>query len=376
MAWASILGGILGNSGSSSGGGGGGGGLIADPILGSVANLVGGFLGQAPQSPGSQIIPYTDPRFDPALQAAQFDALNQIGFGNINNIPSPVDQLINRIHALPMEDRYKRRAIRGINEYLAGKPIARGHALKMILPHLGLTKSDLKGIKSQQEQYESQIEKLSGLGGMNTDTILNRANVANQASKLLASAGSFATGGAPSELQTLIRNSLSRNLDDQEKELLLKAQFSGINPGAALKDITDQRTDLDLKAIEQSLFAASGLTSGLNAGLTGSLNAGNSSAGATANALGIASQQAQAANALRQQIEQNNTDALANGVSGAIAALGKGASNYSVYKGLFGSGSSAPASESWGPGSTNQQLATQSARYDGWNPSVSFGGGS
>lgn len=373
MAYGAIIGGILGSSINSSSSSGGGGLLsnvgVGQKVMGAAANLAGGFLAQTPDNPGGQIIPFYDPSLNAALQAAQFDALNQIGFGNIDAIPSPLSQIINRITALPIENRLKRRAIRGLQEYIAGKEIKRGDALNETLTQLGMNRDSLPSLKRQQEQFDQQMGKLSGLSGMNTDTILSRASAAKNAADLIGAAGTFATGGTPSDFQASLRDRLSRNIDKQEEQLMLRAQFGGFNPALGLEKIADQRLELDLKTIEQSLMAASGISGALNMGLAASQNAAGASSAAQANALGLAAQQANAANALNAQRAQDNALSLANGVGGAIAAIGK--SSYGNILGSnYTSGTTAPAS--WGPGSTNQQLATQSANYGGWTPSVDF----
>lgn len=323
MAYGAIIG-ALGSSSSSSDSGGGG--LfsnigVGQKLMGAAANLAGAFLGQTPDNPGGQILPFSDPTFNAALQAAQFDALNQIGFGDISAIPSPVSQLINRITALPIENRLKRRAIVSIQAMMRGKKPTRGDALGETLTQLGMEKRDIQGLRERQAQYDEQMAKLSGLRGINTDTVMQRAMAANQASKMLGAAGQFATGGAPSDFQSQIRNSLSRNLDQQEEQLMLRAQYGGFNPGASLERITDQRLDLDLRALEKSLAAASGISSALGLGTAGAQNAGNSSISAFSNSLGMASQQALAANQIMNSNAQYNTSAMANGIASAINSL-------------------------------------------------------
>jgi hypothetical protein len=380
MAYGAIIGGILGSSSSSSGGsssGSSGGGLLSNvgvgqKVMGAAANLAGAFLGQVPDNPGGRILPIYDPAFDRALQATQFDALGQIGFGDVSAIPGPAQQLIGRILALPIEDRLKRRAIVSIQAMLRGKRPTRGDALGETLTQVGLEKKDVRKVVEKQAEFEEQMQRLSGLRGINTDTVMQRALSMNQAAQLLGAAGNFAVGGEPTDLQRQIRDSLSRNLDEQEEQMMLRAQYGGYNPSAGLESITDQRLELDLRAIEKSLAVASGLSGSLGMGLSAARGAGQDSSTANLNALGIAAQQAQAANSIRNANAQFNADSLANGVAGAIAAIGK-----SSYNGLNRGGStvstgSTPASYDWGPGSTNQQYATQSANYGGWSPSVDF----
>jgi len=90
MAWAAILGSLLGAAGQV------GGGALAS---------------KGATKPSDMVNSYYNPYLDYANQASTNDALSQIGWGNLNNIPDPIQQLIGQISAIPMDVKTRRRAL-------------------------------------------------------------------------------------------------------------------------------------------------------------------------------------------------------------------------------------------------------------------------
>lgn len=88
-------------------------GAVLGGLLGAGGNVAGGLLGSSTGGQGktSSYNPY----LDYALQASQFDLLNSIGFGNINSIPDPYQELIGRIQSAPMDDKTRRRAMTALS---------------------------------------------------------------------------------------------------------------------------------------------------------------------------------------------------------------------------------------------------------------------
>lgn len=100
MAWPAVLSGLL-----------SAGGQAAAGYLGS----------QGGTKPSDMVMPYYNPYLDYGLQSTNFDALNQLGFGNINNIPDPLQVLMGRISAAPVDNKTKRRAMTSL-QYISQAP--------------------------------------------------------------------------------------------------------------------------------------------------------------------------------------------------------------------------------------------------------------
>lgn len=300
--------------------------LIGGAAMSAGGSVAGGILGsKGGISTGEMIIPNFNVAGDLGLSSQQFDALNQIGFGNVNSVASPIEQLVNRIGALPLDERTKRRALTSIQQLASGKEATRKVSLRQALSKIGFTSSDVTDILEQDRQFREKRDALAErLGVMNQDTVLNRAKAAAAASQLLGEAGQYATGGQPSNFQQSVLNRLNRNIDDQEQAYLLRAQYGGFNPAFGIEQFQRARQDSELTALTQAVQAATALTGGLSGGLQAAQSGAGMSSGASMNALQIAAQQAQAANALAQQSSINKYDSLANGVAGGANALAGG----------------------------------------------------
>lgn len=309
--------------------------------ISAAGNVAGGFLGaQGGISPGEMIIPSFDAQGDLGLAAQQYDALNQLGFGDVNAVPGPLAQLVNRINGMSIDEKTKRRALRSLGDIAAGRSESMPGRLTQILNRLGLTRSDVSSVVERDNKFREQQRQLSDrLGVLNQDTVLNRAQAAASASQLLGEAGQYATGGQPSNFQQSLLNRLNRNIDNQEQAYLLRAQYGGFNPAYGIEQFQNARQDSELTALTQAVQAATALTSGLSGGLQAAQSSAGLNSGATMNALQIAAQQAQAANALNNAASINRADSLANGVAGGANALAGGF----MSAGILGQKSAAPA---------------------------------
>lgn len=356
MAWAGIISGLLGAAGS----------------------VAGGLLGQGSGGQGKSV--NYNPALDYALQVAQYSAMDPLGFGTINNIPTPYQQLINKIQTTPMDSKTRRRAIsaldalrndpslladpygrnftqdqiaaawrgQGVPEgrkfVFGGKgaqsvgedhgpaqgitgslPIMNLGRLQNALAGSGLTIDDLQQIFKQDAEQKAQIERLraAGLGRLNEDTILNRAQASAAAGALLGDAGRFATGADPSAFQSGLLERINRNIDEQEQAYLLRAQYAGLNPGMGLQQFQQMRQDSEITGLTQAVQAAQALLGGLQGGTQGAQQAAQQSTNAATGALGIAANQALAANQLAQNAGINSSTSMANGASGAFGNLGQ-----------------------------------------------------
>jgi len=356
--------------------------------VGAAGNVAGGFLGglTGGTSSGDMISSNFNPSLDPAIQASNYDLLSQIGFGNINNMPDPLQQLVGKINALPIEERIKRRAInflpksmklqaRGMDPF----DYTRGHEVKTALKRLGIDATGLQDIAAQRDQQRAQIQQLrdAGLGGMQTDVILNRARAAQTANQLLGGAADFARTGQPGQGigQDLFARD-ERQMADLQDRLGVMANFGGINPAQLFESLTDAKLDQNLRLIEQQLGMSTALQAALAPGSAAGSQAAGQSSGASLNAAQIAAQQAMAANQLRQQASQDQAGSLANGIGSALGGLGSAFGNAALMKGIFAQ-QQIPQTQQFTtglvPGSTASQNATLQSNYGGWNPTVDFG---
>ena len=300
-------------------------GAVLGGLVQAGGSIAGAELGQASFSQGQQTFPSLDPRNNIDIASQSFDALNQIGFGDINDIPSPYARLVGQINSLPLDEKTKRRGLISLQEFMAGSDAPNlGRYLNAVLARVGLNISDLGRLRTQQSAFLDQQAGLQKLAGINQSTVLNRASAAQAAAKLLGDAANVATGGQRSELDNQILNRINRSIDQSEERTLLQGQFGGFNPSAGLEGIANLRADSQLRALEQSLMMSSGITSALSGGLSAAQISAQISSGANQGALSIAAGQAQAANALQSGVNINNSDSRAAGYGGAFGSVGQG----------------------------------------------------
>ena len=344
MAWAAAIAGIL-----------GAGGQIASGYLGSKGG----------ERPGQLISPSYNPYLDPALRSFQFDALNQIGLGNPGNLASPFDELVNKVNSTAVDTKTKRRALKYLLNLQRsatgqemdvratigpdGKPIGHEYGLSrnpekentygkgrfnQVAQLLGLTDQDVMDIIEQDKLFSEQQKRLSEqLGVMNENTILSRAKAAATASGMLGEAANYASGADPNTFQSQILDRINRDIADQETKTLLQAQYGGYNPGEALMGIQRMKTDSNMTALSQAIAAANALTAGLAPGLNAAQSAAGMGSNAANNSLGIAAQQATAANQLNNGSSINRADSWANGLAGGVNQLGNSALTYYLLNG-------------------------------------------
>lgn len=377
MAWGAIIGGLLGAGGQ----------------------VAGGLLGQGTGGQGKTA--NYNPNLDLAIQAALFSGLDPIGFGDINSVPGPIEQLIGQINSSSLVSKTRNRALTALNsirndpslltdpygknftfdevlsflkdpsklpegrkvadpiaEVFRGPqfggsklrsfieeqdsvvPIRRIPRLDFVLKKLGMTLDDITRIAEDEKVFRDQIQQLedAGLGGLQTDTIINRANAARTASELLGGAAEFARTGQPGNplSQTLFARD-ERQLADLQDRLGVLANFGGINPAQLFKSLSDAKLDQNLRLIEQQLGMSNALQASLNPATAAASSIAGQSSNASFNAAQIAAQQAAAAAGLRANQASGSSSSLANGVGAGSSSLGSMFSNLGL---LFGNPSS------------------------------------
>jgi len=355
-------------------------------IIGAAGQIGAAELSKPSNSSANTIFPQFDPFLNSALAGSVTDALSLIGRGNIGSEPTPIEQLIGRINSLGINEKLKRRALDAIGRIrdagafgiedaaFARNPREEQHSfgdiqrinsltrqgltlqdaeervlgtkktsrvpfsteLRGVLNRLGLTESDFSDLLQEDSDFRQRQETLRGeLSGFNETTIRNRARAAAEASQLLGDAAGFASTGQPqSQLQTDLLNRINRGINDQEERFLLQSNFGGFQPGGGLENFARAREDAPLTALEQSLAAAAGLTSGLGGGLEFAQQSAAQSGNLAQGAANIAAQQANAANQIRARNDLAGAENFASGIAAGASSLGSAISNYSLQRQL------------------------------------------
>ena len=344
-------------------------GQVLGSLIGAGAQIGGAELGQADSSTGSQQFTSFNPWSVPTFAGSQNDAANLIGYGDINNIATPMDQLINQVMGLDISNKSKRRALKAITElreanatsledpaFLQKKDIwedrpadrftvRHSKELRGVMNRLGMTEADLFQQFDRDAKFKTEQALIAKQqDGLQRDTIENRFKTATTANQLLADAAGYAsTGQTQNDAQAGFLGRINRGIDDQEEQYMLNANFGRFNPGPGSDYFNRQRTDAPQTAFEQALAQAAGLTAGLGGGLEFAQKSADSATGAFNASSSIAAQQAAAANNLRTQANINNADNRATGISTGGAALGTGIAN---------------AGLSWQPGASQPGAST------------------
>lgn len=342
-------------------------GTLAGAAIGAGGQIAGGVIGSRGGLNSADLIYANyDPTLSAALQAVNFDALNQIGAGDPYSVPTPFQDLVGRINSLPLDERTKRRALVSLENIRQGQDEKRPKRLTAALSRLGLSRDDVAGILERDADYRTQQASVaSQLSGLNEQTILNRARANAAASGLLGSAADFATSGQPRNgFQQSLLDNINRQINDAEEATLIRARFGGFNPGAALEQIQRARQDSNLTAIAQTIQTAQQLSQALGYGTGVASQAAGQSTSASLNAAQIAANQAMAANQLRNQTSLANAQALGQGIAGAADAFGSGIANTALMSQLF----SQPQQQANGApaASTSQVFANQN--FPGYVP--------
>lgn len=305
-------------------------------LISAGGQLAGGLLGRASNSSANTVVPINNRNTDLATQAALFDSLGQIGFSDPGLLSQlgPYDQLISQINAMPITEKEKRRALaeirtmRGERNLSGKKTPDRSHSLDQVLKRLGKTIEDVKNTFTAQTEYENKLKNIGVEGPFQEDVIRDRL----AASSNIASLARGISSGEGSELQNRFRQQIlrdsQRGINEANERLLLQAQYGRFNPSAGLERTaqldSDSYLNAELGSIERALQVGGGVANLLGIGGRSGLAAGQLSSNVNQGALGIAANQAAAANALNQQLNINNADSIANGFAGAGNALGSG----------------------------------------------------
>jgi len=332
---------------------GGAGGQIAGGLLTS---------GMGPKA-RDMVNPVYDPALDPLNQGANFNIMSGLGFGNINTMPSVVQQLIGRMQGASIDEKTKRRAERSISDIekvyqrLSSRPGGENRQgtafeeafnrakntgrLEQTMTRLGLSKQDLERQFADNLNYQADMQKLrdAGLDRVNMDTVTSRYNAANDASQLIGQASRFGqTGEAGGVIQSLLGRD-DRQLNKLRDRAEMLYNFGVQPPGAMFEEVSDATLDQNLRVLEQAL----GISGSIQAALGGYTSAASGQQAGSLNAATIAANQAQAANQLRQQMQQSKADSIGNAIGAASSSLGSGISNMGMMSSMFGGGSPSTA---------------------------------
>lgn len=232
-------------------------------------------------------------------------------------------------------------------------------SLKKSLRAQGLGVQDLQAVLEQEAKFAEQMQVLkdAGLDGLNTDSIINRANAAATANSLLGGAASFAQTGQPgNQMSQDLLNRDEQQLKNLRERLGLMANFGGINPSSLFDSLTDAKLDQNIRLVEQQLGMSNALQASLNPATAAAANIAGQGSQTSMNSAQIAAQQAQAAASLRTQQVANSSSSFANGLAGGLGSLGSAISNQSYLSQMPKSPYSAGYTTNIGPFASGYQF--------------------
>lgn len=354
---------------------------IGGGLIGGAGNLAGGLIAANNSArPRDMVLPVYDPALDLANQAAQFNALSGLGFGQIGSLPDPLQRLIGRIQNASIDEKTKRRALKALSDLRSqvdsglGYEESLGNArnkgrLRQALGRLGVPMDSLPGIFKGRNQFRDQIQTLrdAGLDRINTDTVLNRYNAANLASNLIGEAAGIAGGGGvTSQLGQDLLSRDQRQLDQLRNQLGSMAALGGYNPAQAFAILTDRGLDQNLRVIQQLL----GSSGAIQAALGGGTAAAQGGASQNLNSATIAAQQAAAANQLRASLQTDRALSLGNAISSSLGALGSGIANSGLLTQFAGQSGGESQTYDSTVGSGGGGFTNGGQYYGGLTPSI------
>lgn len=346
----------------------------AGQIIGAAGNIAGPLIGNSQQLKSSDMrLPTFSPAMDPYLAASAFDSAGYIGFADANMIPDPFEDMANRISMSSMDEKNKRRALIELAEFkedirrrwddqldkppkdvferaqhgdrdaikevekyekARGEVLSKprfsygGKPLREAMGRLGVTFDDLTLKFEDIQRRRDEVQRLrdAGFDGLQSDIITNRARAKADISDIAA--GALRGGGSP--IFDAYRDRLffqrERDLEEARTAAELRGRFGGYNPSASLENLDSLQSrltgDVDFDATIQALGLAGAVNQLMLSGTASAQGQAGISSSANTNALSIAANQANAANALLSQSGMYRGDSLANGIATAANSIG------------------------------------------------------
>ncbi len=314
-------------------------------LLGAGGNIAGGLTADQTPPSGDLVAVSNDPFANPLLSGLEFDAATGLGFADATRIAGPLRDVANRLQALPIDNKQKRRAAIGLaaiarfpdlspEEALQRFELERGGRLgassgKILrttlntMNRLGFDQQSLQDLGRREAQFNAHQQQLveSGFGGLQIDSILDRARMAQQMGQLGIQASDYATGGAVSPLMQNFIDRRSRAIDRDEETALLRAANTGQRPGTIERDFADLRANTEMAAFADTIQAAAGLQqlfSGQRAPAERTTNMGLQ---AQSNALNTAANQANVANQITAQGAMAEGAARSTGIAQGVGGF-------------------------------------------------------
>jgi hypothetical protein len=350
-------------------------GSLAGGAMGGIGNIIGGATADMTPSQGDLVAVSSDPYANTMMGALEFDAATGLGFGDATRIAGPLRDVANRLQALPVDNRQKRRAAIGLAAIArypdldpaealtrfaaergeAGIGAGHGEILQTtlnVMNRLGYDRQALQDLGRREAIFNEQRQGLldQGFGGIQTDIVLDRARMAQQMGQLGIQATDYAVGGAVTPLQQNFIDRRNRAIDRDEETALLRAANLGLRPGTIERDFADLRANTEMAAFADTIQAAAGLQqlfSGQRAPAERTTELGVTT---SQNALNTAANQANAANQITAQGTQAEGAALSTGIAQGLGEFGSSLTNLANLgilneMGAFG----APAAQTTAP---------------------------
>ncbi len=314
-------------------------------LLGAGGNIGAGFAQDSTIPSGDLVGVSSDPYANPLFSGLEFDAATGLGFGDATRISGPLRDVANRLQALPIDNKQKRRAAIGLAAIARYPDVSPEKALQRFaeerggglgagageillttlntMNRLGFDQQSLQDLGRREALCNAQQQQLldSGFGGLQTDIILDRARMAQQMGQLGIQASDYATGGAVSPLMQNFIDRRSRAIDRDEETALLRAANTGQRPGTIERDFADLRANTEMAAFADTIQAAAGLQqlfSGQRAPAERTTNMGLQ---AQSNALNTAANQANVANQIAAQGAMAEGAARSTGIAQGVGGF-------------------------------------------------------
>jgi len=320
--------------------------LAGGGLLGGAGNIGAGFAQDSTIPSGDLVGVSSDPYANPLFSGLEFDAATGLGFGDATRIAGPLRDVANRLQALPIDNKQKRRAAIGLAAIARYPDLSPQEALQRFaeerggglgaglgeilattlntMNRLGFDRQSLQDLGRREAAFNAQQQQLldSGFGGLQTDIILDRARMAQQMGQLGIQASDYATGGDVSPLMQNFIDRRSRAIDRDEEAALLRAANTGQRPGTIERDFADLRANTEMAAFADTIQAAAGLQQLFSGQRAPAERTSSLGLQARSNALNTAANQANVANQIASQGAMAEGAAQATGIAQGTGQIG------------------------------------------------------
>jgi len=259
------------------------GAIIASGVLGAAGSVGGGALNKQSTSAPISTAGLASGGFDPAVSAATFDALLQLGIVDptVLQQASPLRMALAEFSQQPLSAAARRASQRqlgrildlvqqqgGIDELRAADEIG-PHAVPSTGTLVDRLRDALSGGSLLTGSDRRLLDQIGALAGTSFDELLNREaafqeQVSARVAEAQATADIVRQGrlsameqlGQMGDLESITGTELerlTRLLDERETDILRSSNIAGVNPGRQLARLEEFRQDADVEALARAV---------------------------------------------------------------------------------------------------------------------------